>query len=89
MRSPGFNFIEVISPCPTVYGRMNKEPKGMDSMHYYQEKSIIHNGADPKDVNLELNGPIVVGKFVDKKRPTLWDNISEVLTKAKEKTKFH
>jgi hypothetical protein len=29
----------------------------------------------------------VVGKFVDKKRPTLWDNLSEVFAKAKEKTK--
>jgi 2-oxoglutarate ferredoxin oxidoreductase subunit beta len=87
MVRPGFNFIEVISPCPPVYGRMNKEPSGMDSLHYYQEKSVIRNGADPKDANIELNGPIVVGKFVDKKRPTLWDNLSEVFAKAKEKTK--
>lgn len=87
MVRPGFNFIEVIGPCPPVYGRMNKEPSGMDSLHYYQEKSVIRNGADPKDADIELNGPIVVGKFVDKKRPTLWDNLSQVFTKAKEKGK--
>jgi 2-oxoglutarate ferredoxin oxidoreductase subunit beta len=79
----GFSFIEVISPCPPVYGRMNKEPNGIDSLHYYQQKSVIQNGADPKDANIELNGHIVVGKFVDKVRPTLWDNLSQVFTKAK------
>ena len=84
MVRPGFNFIEVIAPCPPVYGRMNKEPSGMDSLHYYQEKSIIRNGADPKDADIELNGAIVVGKFVDIKRPTFRDNFSQMLAKANE-----
>ena len=87
MTHPGFNFIEVIGPCPPVYGRMNKEPTGMDSLHSYQQKSVIRNAADPKDAGIELNGPIVVGKFVDRKRPTLWDSLSQVFAKAKEKTK--
>lgn len=87
MTHPGFNFIEVIGPCPPVYGRMNKEPTGMDSLHSYQQKSVIRNGADPKDAGIELNGPIVVGKFVDRKRPTLWDSLSQVFAKAKERTK--
>jgi 2-oxoglutarate ferredoxin oxidoreductase subunit beta len=79
----GFNFIEVISPCPTVYGRMNNAPNGLDSLRYYKQKSIIRNDADPKDANMELNGPIVVGKFADKMHPTLWDNLSQIFTKAK------
>jgi len=87
MIKPGFSFIEVISPCPPVYGRMNKEPKGLDSMHYYQEKSVVINGADPKDANIELNGPIVVGKFVDRECPTLWDHLHQVSSRAKRKTK--
>ena len=87
MTKPGFSFIEVISPCPIVYGRMNKEPKGLDSMHYYQERSIIRNGADPKDADIELNGPILVGKFVDIERPTLWAHLRQVSRKAQEKVK--
>ena len=87
MTKPGFSFIEVISPCPVVYGRLNKQPTGLDSMRYYQEKSVIRNGADPKDAAIELNGPIVVGKFVDRERPTLWDNLCQVSSKAKEKMK--
>lgn len=87
MAKPGFSFVEVISPCPPVYGRMNKESQGLDSMHYYQEKSVIRNGADPKDVDIELKGPIVVGKFVDRERPTLWDHLRQVSSKAQEEVK--
>jgi 2-oxoglutarate ferredoxin oxidoreductase subunit beta len=84
MTKPGFSFIEVISPCPPVYGRMNKEPEGLDSMHYYQKKSVIRNGADPKDADIWLNGPIVVGKFVDIERTTLGDRLRQVSSKAQE-----
>jgi 2-oxoglutarate ferredoxin oxidoreductase subunit beta len=79
----GFNFVEAISPCPTVYGRMNDAPNGLDSLHYYKQKSIIQNGADPKDANIELNGTIVVGKFIDRITPTLLDNMNQVFTKSK------
>ena len=87
MTKPGFSFIEVIAPCPPVYGRLNKEPKGVDTMHYYQEKSVIRNGADPKDADIGLNGSILVGKFIDEERPTLWDHLCEVSRKAKERAK--
>jgi 2-oxoglutarate ferredoxin oxidoreductase subunit beta len=85
MTKPGFSFIEVISPCPPLYGRMNKQPKGMDTMHSYQERSIVRNGADPKDVAITADGPIVVGKFVDIERPTFWDLHLQMLDKAGEK----
>lgn len=87
MVKPGFSFVEVIAPCPVVYGRMNKRPQGLDEMHYYQEKSIIRDGADPRDASIDLNGPIIVGKFIDTERPTLWDNLKQVNEKAKPKPK--
>jgi len=82
LNKPGFSFIEVLSPCPTVYGRLNKLPRGLDEMRSYREKSVIRDGADPKDVDLSLNGPIVVGKFVDIERPTLWDSYRQMLDRA-------
>ena len=85
LTKPGFSFIEVISPCPALYGRMNKEPQGLDTMHFYQERSIVRNGADPKDVPITGDGPIVVGKFVDIERPTFWDCWRQMLDKARGK----
>ena len=35
----GFSFVEVISPCPTVYGRRNQLGSGLEIVKYYQEKS--------------------------------------------------
>jgi len=87
MIKPGFSFIDVISPCPPIYGRMNKQPRGLDSMHYYQEKSISRNGANPEEADIELNGPILVGKFVDIERPTLQERLLQVSATAQEKIK--
>jgi len=87
MTKPGFSFIEVIAPCPVVYGRLNKEPKGLDSLHNYQERSVIRNGADPRDADIGLNGPILVGKFIDRERPTLGDHLRQASEKAKAKAK--
>ena len=84
---PGFSFIEVLTPCPPVYGRRNKLPRGLDEMRRYQERSIVRDGVDPKDIELSLNGPIVVGKFVDIERPTLWDSYQQMLERANKQKK--
>ena len=85
MNKRGFSFIEVIAPCPTVYGRMNKRPRGLDEMLSYQQKSIVRNGADPKDLSISMDGPIIVGKFLDIRNPTYQESRQQLLDKAKEK----
>ena len=65
----GFSFIEVISPCPTLYQRRNKLGDGLDTMKYYKEKSKVRHGAPTKEVGLTMTGEIIVGKFVDCDRP--------------------
>jgi 2-oxoglutarate ferredoxin oxidoreductase subunit beta len=67
---PGFSFVEVISPCPTLYGRLNKLKSTLDQMAYYKEHSIIRHGSDPRQADIGLNGDIVVGKFVDLDKPS-------------------
>jgi 2-oxoglutarate ferredoxin oxidoreductase subunit beta len=61
---------------------MNRQPTGLDQMKYYREKSIIRHGADPKDVDIDLNGNIIVGKFIDIELPTYGDLLSGVVQKA-------
>ena len=78
----GFSMVEVISPCPVLYGRMNRQPTGLDQMKYYQENSIIQHGANTKDAGIELNGKIIVGKFLDVERPTF----SDLQEKIRERT---
>ena len=67
----GFRFIEIIAPCPTLYLRRNKLGDGLDEMRSYKERSVVKNGADTREVALDYRDKIIVGKFVDRERPTL------------------
>ncbi len=67
----GFSLVEVISPCPVSYGRMNNQATGLEQMEYYRGNSVIKHGISPKNADIDFNGQIVVGKFVDMCRPYL------------------
>ncbi len=69
MTHRGFAFIEVLTPCPINYGRRNKV-KAMDMLHQFQDNAIIKNGADPSDLDVDFDKGVVLGKFVQKERPT-------------------
>jgi 2-oxoglutarate ferredoxin oxidoreductase subunit beta len=73
----GFSFIEIISPCPTLYQRRNKLGDGLDTMKLYKQKSVIKNGANTRDVDIAFGGEIIVGKFVDTERPTLHQTMDQ------------
>jgi len=64
----GFSFIEIISPCPTLYARRNRLGDGLDAMKYYKEKSVIKMDADTRELPIDFQGQIVCGKFVDRER---------------------
>jgi 2-oxoglutarate ferredoxin oxidoreductase subunit beta len=65
----GFSFIEVLSPCPTLYQRRNRLGDGLDTMRYYKDRSSTRHGSPTSEVGLTKQGDIVVGKFVDRERP--------------------
>ena len=75
----GFNFVEVIAPCPTQFGRKNKQGTGLNQMNYYRDKSVISHGTAPVDAEIEFNGAIPVGKFVDIDRPAFCDLQFEIV----------
>jgi 2-oxoglutarate ferredoxin oxidoreductase subunit beta len=69
LKKKGFCFIEIISPCPTLYQRRNKMGDGLDTMKYYKQASKVRHGAPTSECALSKSGEIVVGKFVDRDRP--------------------
>jgi len=79
LQKKGFSFIEILSPCPTLYQRRNKMGDGLDTMRFYKQRSVIKNGARTHDVDINLQGDIVVGKFVDIERPTLSQTMDQQL----------
>jgi 2-oxoglutarate ferredoxin oxidoreductase subunit beta len=78
----GFRFIEIAAPCPTLYLRRNKLGEGLDEMKYYKENSVIKHGVDTREVALDYRKEIIVGKFVDRERPTLEDAMEQRMREA-------
>jgi 2-oxoglutarate/2-oxoacid ferredoxin oxidoreductase subunit beta len=78
----GFCFIEVLSPCPTLYQRRNKMGDGLDTLKFYKQVSKIKNGAPTNEVTLSKSGPIVVGKFVDRERTDYHDLMHNQFTEV-------
>jgi 2-oxoglutarate ferredoxin oxidoreductase subunit beta len=68
LKMKGFRFIEVLSPCPTLFQRRNNMGDGLAAMKDYKERSKIRNGAPTYEVGLVQGGPIIVGEFVERQR---------------------
>ena len=77
----GFSFIEVISPCTTLYLRRNRLGDGVDMLQHYQENSILKHGCDTRETAIDYQGKIVVGKFVDKNKPTYLEGVDKCCVK--------
>lgn len=75
----GFAFVEIISPCPVYYGRRNRLGEAVDELRYYKQHTVVENFAPLEALDLALNEGIVVGKFVEKERPTFADLLNERL----------
>jgi 2-oxoglutarate ferredoxin oxidoreductase subunit beta len=82
LHKKGFVFIEALSPCPTLYGRRNRLGDGVDQVKYYKEHSTIRNGANTKELGISYQGDIIVGKFVERERPTWLECMNEHFAKV-------
>lgn len=74
----GFSFVEVITPCPSSFGRRNRMGTALEMMKFYQGRSVIRGDIDPKEASMDIDREIVVGKFVDIERPTFMDHYEKV-----------
>jgi 2-oxoglutarate ferredoxin oxidoreductase subunit beta len=74
MQKKGFSFVEILTPCPTSFGRRNKIGSALDTLKFYHARSVIRNDIDPRDAPMDFNSNIVLGKFVDAERPTFMEN---------------
>jgi 2-oxoglutarate ferredoxin oxidoreductase subunit beta len=83
VQMPGFRFIEVVTQCPTAYGRRAGFRDVGEMLKHFRESAISPQQAE-KMSEEELEGRIVVGEFVQRERPTLVETIYAVMKEAKE-----
>lgn len=66
----GFSFVEVLAPCPTLFGRRNRLGDGLAIMRHFKKLGKVADGTPSSEAFIDLkHGPIVLGKFVDRDRP--------------------
>jgi 2-oxoglutarate ferredoxin oxidoreductase subunit beta len=70
LEKPGFSVVEVITPCANYWGRINRLGTGLDLLKFYHDNAVIKHGEDTRDLDIEFQKPIVVGKFIDRERST-------------------
>ena len=77
MNKKGFSFVEIISPCTTLYARRNKLGSGLDLMKFYHDNAEIAHDADVRDLDIKFQEKIKVGKFIDLEKPEYLDRYNE------------
>jgi len=79
----GFAFVEVVSQCPTAFGRQVGLKTSRDLLDWFQGNSVTIKDAErmPEE---QLKGKIVVGEFAKRSAPGLVKNIQTILKEARE-----
>ena len=77
LKNRGFSFIEVVSQCPTYFGRKNRMRSPIDMMRWMKEESVVKRKADGMDES-ELVGKIIVGDFHKKEAPEFTERICQL-----------
>jgi 2-oxoglutarate ferredoxin oxidoreductase subunit beta len=83
IQTPGFRFIEVVTQCPTAYGRRAGFKDIGEMLKYFKENAVLVQQAEKMSLE-ELEGKIVVGEFVSSRRPTLVEAVYALIREAKE-----
>jgi 2-oxoglutarate ferredoxin oxidoreductase subunit beta len=87
LQKEGFCFIEVVSPCPEIFGRYNRMRSGLEMMGWFKKASSVQSFSDPAKAEISLDR-IVVGEFVDIEKLSyekmLHEKISQINEKALE-----
>jgi 2-oxoglutarate ferredoxin oxidoreductase subunit beta len=78
----GFSLVEVISPCPTHYGRYNNLGTAVDMLRWLKEKGV------PKEEyarlpDAEKEGCFPIGKLVDRDAPDFNARYEEIKARAR------
>ncbi len=83
IQNPGFSFVEVISQCPTQWGKLSKMGSAKDMLAFFREQSVPVSRA--KDMTPEeLEDKIVVGELVSKTRPEFVASLRNLPQQLKE-----
>lgn len=78
----GFGVVEVMSPCPVQYGRLNRLGDAVKMMQWQRDNSISVEKAKELPPE-ELEGKLVIGVLVDRDLPIYQEEYEKIIERAK------
>jgi len=84
LKSRGFRFIEVVSQCPTAYGRRAGFRDAGEMLRWFKENTIPVEQAHEIGEGM-LPHKIVIGEFVKKRRRTLVETVQTTIEEARKR----
>jgi 2-oxoglutarate ferredoxin oxidoreductase subunit beta len=79
----GFRFIEAVSQCPTAFGRRVGFRDAGEMIKWFKENTVSVKQAESSSEE-DLTGKIIAGEFVHKQRPTLIENLYNIIEEAQK-----
>lgn len=77
----GFSAIEIIAPDIGYFAGIQEYKGSSELLYFYYKNSLDKNGEDTKNVEINPENKIIVGKFFEQERPTFIDSYNNRLTK--------
>jgi 2-oxoglutarate ferredoxin oxidoreductase subunit beta len=84
LKTRGFRFIEVISQCPTAFGRRAGFKDASEMLKWFKENTVTIEQAE-KTAEDKLPSRIVIGEFARQQRSTLVETIRSTIEGAKKR----
>ncbi len=84
IRKKGFSLVEIMSPCPTAYGKINK--KGLPKDLVLDQKSQAVNVEKARTMSPEdLRGRIITGVLADRELPDYISTNDKIMSQAQRR----
>jgi len=84
MRKVGFSLVEIMSPCPTAYGKINKKGTPKDLILNQKNQAVTLEKSktmSPED----LRGRIITGVLADRELPEYISTYDKIMTQAQRR----
>jgi 2-oxoglutarate ferredoxin oxidoreductase subunit beta len=84
LRTHGFRFIEVVSQCPTAYGKRAGFKDAGEMLKWFKENTVPVEQTRETGEN-KMSPKVVIGEFVKKQRPTLVETVQTTIEEARRR----
>ncbi len=82
LQKKGFSVVEILTPCPTAYGRRNKQATPVDMMNWLKDNVVLKDKLD-KMAEDEKTGKIASGVLWDVEKPEFTAEYDKLMARLK------